>query len=120
MEVCTLYNTVVRKAEKGNMEKCCLKMCNIGKKVRAVEAGGQLPRADGLRHFAQCSDGDRPFEMDTCTFCTLVHFEHFEHFEHFAHLKCTLAHFTHLYNAQRKTLHSTTMLPTYSGPCPPK
>ena len=80
MEVCTLYHTVVRKAEKGNMEKCCLKMCNIGKKVRAVEAGGQLPRADGLRHFAQCSDGDRPFEMDTCTFCKLVQFEHVEHF----------------------------------------
>ena len=75
-----MYNTVVRKAEKGNMEKCCLKMCNIGKKVRAVEAGGQLPRADGLRHFAQCSDGDRPFEMDTCTFCKLVQFEHVEHF----------------------------------------
>ena len=55
-----------------NMKKCRLKMCDTGKKVRAVGAAGQLPTADGLRHFAQCgSDGDRPFEMDTI--CTLLY-----------------------------------------------
>ena len=55
-------------------------MRSIGKKVRAVGAGGQLPTADGLRHFAQCSDGDRPFEMDTlytCILYTLLGWRHF-------------------------------------------
>ena len=63
-------------------------MRNIGKKVRAVGAGGQLPTADGLRHFAQRSDGDRPFEMDT--FCSLC---------------CTLVHC--VYTARMETFHST-------------
>ena len=66
-------------------------MCNIGKKVRVVGAAGQLPTADGLRHFAQCSssDGDRPFEMDTCTL---------------AHLH------TVYYSAKMVALHPTTMV----------
>ena len=84
-----------------DVQKNCLKMCNIGKKVRAVGAAGQLPTADGLRHFAQCSDGDRPFEMDTlhtfCTLCTL--------FVNFAHFLYTLHTMYTLYNPPMETAH---------------